>query len=408
MITASQRAPTIDISRKGPGCRTTRTEFAFSPHRRQLSMRILVDYRPALRARTGVGEYLHELTRAYAAMHTDEVVAFTSSWKDRPAPALAEQLHAQVVDRRIPVRVLNAAWHRFEWPPIETLAGNVDVAHAPHPLLIPARRAAQVVTIHDLFFLDHPERTHAEIRRDYPALVAAHARRADAIITSSHHVKGLVSQRLSVPAERITVCPAGAPAWRTLGRGPHLPDDGYILFVGTLEPRKNIGRLLDAYEMLLSGTGIAPPLVLAGGTSPEAETWLDRAARMPLRGHVKHIGYIAQDRREEVYAGARLLVLPSLDEGFGLPALEAMSAGIPVVVSNRGSLPEVVGDAGALVDAEDASGLASAMERVIADDNWARSRAIAGLERAARFTWNAAANNVRRAYVDALARRRAR
>ena len=134
-------------------------------------MRILVDYRAALRARTGVGEYIHELVRAYsAASPGDDVILFSSSWKDRPDPALAGALGARVVDRRIPVSVLNLLWHRASWPPVESLAGDCDVAHAAHPLLLPTARAAQVVTIHDLFFLSHPERTHAEIRRDYPAL----------------------------------------------------------------------------------------------------------------------------------------------------------------------------------------------------------------------------------------------
>src|SRR3954463_3957446 len=121
-------------------------------------MRILVDYRPALRARTGVGEYMHELTRAYAAAHahTDEVAVFSSSWKDRPPPGLGADLGARVIDARVPVRVLNALWHRAQWPAIEWFSGSIDIVHAAHPLLIPARRAAQVVTIHDLFFLDHP------------------------------------------------------------------------------------------------------------------------------------------------------------------------------------------------------------------------------------------------------------
>src|SRR5688572_12047066 len=145
-------------------------------------MRILVDYRPALRERTGVGEYIHQLVRAYARTSGDDVNVFTSSWKQRPALSLRTDLGARVVDRRIPVRVLNYLWHRAEWPPIESVAGPCDVVHAPHPLLIPARRAAQVVTIHDLFFLSDPARTRGEIRRDYPALAPAHARRAHAVI----------------------------------------------------------------------------------------------------------------------------------------------------------------------------------------------------------------------------------
>src|SRR5688572_19788566 len=128
-------------------------------------MRIVVDYRPALRERTGIGEYIHQLVSAYTRANRDAVALFTSSWKDRPAPDLSRELGAEVIDRRIPVRVLNYLWHRAEWPPIETVAGRCDVVHAPHPLLIPSRHAAQVVTIHDLFFLAEPERTRAEIRR---------------------------------------------------------------------------------------------------------------------------------------------------------------------------------------------------------------------------------------------------
>src|SRR5215510_4225321 len=113
------------------------------------AVQILVDYRPALRARTGVGEYMHEIIRAYTATHDDQVVAFTSSWRDRADPGTGERLGARVVDRRVPVRVLNFLWHRLQWPPVEALAGSVDVAHAAHPLMIPSRRAARVVTVHD-------------------------------------------------------------------------------------------------------------------------------------------------------------------------------------------------------------------------------------------------------------------
>src|SRR5688572_5046255 len=120
-------------------------------------MRILVDYRPALRARTGAGEYVHEIVRAYTSAHADDVAVFSSSWRDRPATGTAARLQARIVDCRVPVGVLNFLWHRIGWPPIETLAGPCDVVHAAHPLLIPARRAAQVVTIHDLFFLAHPD-----------------------------------------------------------------------------------------------------------------------------------------------------------------------------------------------------------------------------------------------------------
>jgi glycosyltransferase involved in cell wall biosynthesis len=368
-------------------------------------VRILVDYRPALRERTGVGEYIHELIRAYTAVNGDRVIAFSSSWKDRPAAGLGAELGVQVVDRRVPVRVLNYLWHRHEWPPIELFAGPVDIAHSAHPLLMPARGAAQIVTIHDLFFLSDTQKTSGEIQRDYPRLVANHARRAAAVITSTRYGKAQVVERLAVPEDRVFVCPPGAPAWKTLGKAPTTARDGSILFVGTLEPRKNIGVLLDAYSTLLQRPGTPPPLVLAGRATPAATEWLARISRPPLAGHVTHLGYVAGEQREALYASARTLVMPSLDEGFGLPALEAMSAGVPVVVSSRGSLPEVVGDAGSLVDPTDVKTLADALERSYRDTAWSLRAAEAGLHRARQFTWANSAATLHHAYTEAVRRR---
>lgn len=368
-------------------------------------MRILVDYRAALRARTGVGEYIHELARAYGQAYADEMVLFTSSWKDRPAPEVSREVGGTIVDRRIPVRLLNLLWHRAEWPPIETFAGAVDIAHSAHPLLLPARRAAQVITIHDLFFLTSPERTRGEIRRDYPALAARHARRAHAIITSTEHARALVSRTFDVPTGRIYVCPPGPPRWRTLGHSPNVPRDGHILFVGTLEPRKNVGVLLDAYETLLGRMPRAPRLVLAGRATPDAAEWLARLESAPLAGRAAHLGYVADADQEALYAGARVLVLPSLDEGFGLPALAAMSAGVPVIASRRGALPEVVDNGGTLFDPERPGELAAALERIVTDDEWAFNHGARGLERARAFTWTTSAATLHRAYREAVARR---
>lgn len=371
-------------------------------------MRILVDYRPALRERTGVGEYIHELARAYATSYPGELTLFTSSWKDRPSQRVSSELDAPIIDRRIPVRLLNFLWHRVGWPPAESIAGPHDVVHAPHPLLIPARGAAQVVTIHDLFFLTNAAQTQREIRRDYAALVVMHARRAHAIITSTEYGKRLVTGSLGVDSARIYVCPAGAPTWKTLGHVPNVPTDGYFLFIGTLEPRKNLGALLDAYQALRDRMPGAPSLVVAGRATPAASQWLARMEHPPLAGHVRYVGYVPDEERERLYAGARVLVLPSLDEGFGLTALEAMSAGVPVVASNRGSLPEVVGSAGVLIDPEDIATLSAALERFALSDDAAARAGAAGLARARTYTWDAAAVTLRQAYLEAVRRRRTR
>jgi glycosyltransferase involved in cell wall biosynthesis len=371
-------------------------------------VRIVIDYRPALRARTGVGEHIHQVTSALVRTGTDEITVFSSSWKDRPPAGLEAELpHVRIVDRRVPVSVLNLAWHRLGWPPIEALAGgDYDVAHSPHPLLLPARSAAQVVTIHDLHFLSNPERTTAEIRRDYPALVGAHARRADGIIVVSRFVAGEVQRRFQVPSERIAVCPNGVPEWK--GPPAAAGGDGYLLFVGTVEPRKNVDGLLDGYARLLSRRPDAPRLVIAGRVDPGAETLLAAAARPPLAGRVECRGYVPAEEREGLYKGAQALILPSFDEGFGIPALEAMSAGVPVIVSNRGALPEVVGDAGLYIEPDDAESIASALGRVIGDPGIRATCARRGLERARQFTWTQTARGVRRAHEEAVAVRRSR
>jgi glycosyltransferase involved in cell wall biosynthesis len=371
-------------------------------------VRVLIDYRSALRARSGVGEYLHHLVAALLTEFSSnalprrlDVTIFSSSWKDRLTPS-SELDGVKAVDVRVPVSVLNLAWHRLGWPPVELLAGaDFDVTHSLHPLLLPARDAAQVITIHDLNFLAHPERTRAEIRRDYPALTRVHAHRADAVIVPSRFTAAEVERRLGVGPDRIAVCPPGAPGWTARAA---IPDAGYVLFVGTLEPRKNVGTLLDAYERLLARRA-TPELVLAGRATAESRLWLDRIGRAPLAGHVRHIGYVDPSARRALYEGARVLVQPSFEEGFGLPALEAMTIGVPVVAADRGALPEVVGDAGLLVDPLRADAVASGLERMLDDTVFAASCAARGAQRARQFQWSDTAARVHRVYQLAIDRR---
>jgi glycosyltransferase involved in cell wall biosynthesis len=362
-------------------------------------VRILLDYRPALRHRTGVGEYVHALAGALQHQLTgdDTLTLFSSSWRDRVAPAPVPG--AGVIDARVPVRVLNYSWHRWDWPPVETFAGRLDIAHAAHPLLIPARDAARVITVHDLDFLDHPERTRAEIRRDYPALAARHAARADLVVTVSESVAADVRSRLGVTDDRLVVCRPGAPAWPPRdapgGVGP-------ILFVGTLEPRKNVAGLLRAYERVRARRAGVPPLLLAGPAVEQSAAVVGTASRMP---GVQLLGYVHDDQRRQLYREASMLVLPSLHEGFGLPALEAMTLGLPVVASRRGALPEVVGDAGLLIDPLEDDELANAIEGVLSDPNRRRRMAEAGIQRSRQFTWSATAERLLQAYREALVRR---
>lgn len=377
-------------------------------------VRVLIDYRPALRAPTGVGEFVHQLAAALAAPDDGEansaadpvhVTLFSSSWKDRLGRPGTAPLPSGVatVDRRIPVRLLNLAWHRAEWPPIEALTGQqFDVVHSPHPLLLPSRTAAQVVTIHDLDFLDHPERVSHEIRRDYPALVRRHARRASQVVVPSRYTAGQVARRLDIPPDAISLCWNGPPDWTPRAAPPRR---GHLLFVGTLAPRKNVGRLLAAYAQLLRTRDDLPELVIAGsaGDDRSGSECLRALEEPPLAGRVHRTGYVTKLALKELYTNACALVLPSLDEGFGLPALEAMTLGVPVIASTRGALPEVVGDAGLLVNPTDTDVLASTIARLLDDHGLAATCTARGIARARSFSWQASARALRAAYARAIA-----
>lgn len=371
----------------------------------------MLDYRPALRARTGVGEFVHELARALTGtdIGADEIVLFTSSWKDRPRSDVRTELPAaQVVDHYVPVRLLSAAWARVGWPPIETFTGACDIVHGQSPLLVAARRAAQVATVHDLDVLHHPERAEQAVPRDYPALMARHLRHAHHVVVSSYYGKIALQDAFNVPADRISVCSPGPPGWASNvahARRATRSRAGVILFVGSLVPRKNVGGLLRAYRALLDTGTDVPPLVLVGSIPPSAAQWVGWVRNdAKLRSRVTFKGYVADAERPSLYEHARMLVLPSFDEGFGLPLLEAMACGVPVVVSDRGSLPEVAGDAADPVDPDDVDGLRQRMQHLL-DDAAAGDAAERGLRQASRYSWQTCADAARGAYRAALLER---
>lgn len=374
-------------------------------------VRVLVDYRPALRARTGIGEYVHQLAAALASRASDApaVTVFAASWRDRlSAEARASLGGTRIVERAIPVGALRWSWHHLGWPPVEWLAGPHDVVHSPTPLLLPASRAAQVVTLFDLHFLTAPADATDVAQQDFARHVRDHVRRADHVVAGSAHAAALATSDLGVPRERVTVTPLGAPAWagdvaRQRGGRP----GRILLFVGTLEPRKNLGLLLDAYTRLRARRADAPPLVIAGGPGPGSEAWTARAAAPPLAGHVRMLGYVSDEARRALFADARALVLPSHDEGFGLPVLEAMACGVPVVVSPVGPVPDLVGDAGLIAPLGAVETWADALEACL-DDTRALALGNRGLARAARYTWAATADATLGAYHAAIAARTGR
>ena len=364
-----------------------------------------LDFRPALSRATGVGRYFQGLVAGLARVDREhDFVLFSSSWKERAVPEPRPD-NFRLVDRRLPVRVLNALWNRAEAPTFDFLAGErVDVAHSPTPLLLPARNAKRIVTICDLFFLDRPEATTAEIRRDYASLAASHAKRADAILAISETTAADVVSKLGVPEERVFVVHAGLDERFRRGLETSASGNGggpgggdYLLTVATLEPRKNLVTLLEALARLRA-RGFDGKLRLAGGPGVDAERIERTIDELRLGGTVERLGYVPADALPALYRGARVAVMPSLWEGFGLPLLEAMASETPIVATDLPVHHEVAGDAAVYAPALDADAIADAIERAWRDAAMRETLIARGVERVKRFTWDASARRAMELY----------
>ena len=293
-----------------------------------------------------------------------------------------------------------AAWHRLRRPGVPAGAGaGADVVHAPSLAIPPPGRRPLVVTVHDLAFRSHPDCFPPRGRAFHERGLALARSEAAAVVVPSRFTAGELADAGFDPA-RIHVVPHGIdrPPEPHPGPGPGrdvVPPGPYLLAVGTREPRKGLGLLLAAHAALRA-TRPELALVVAGppGWGPPVD--LDRPG-------VTAPGRVSEAELDALYRGAAALALPSRTEGFGLPALEAMARGCPVVASAAGALPEVVGGAGLLVPAGDADALAAALARLIDDEDERRRRAEAGRRRAAGFTWAACVEGHLAAYRAARA-----
>ncbi|MGI8808695.1 MAG: glycosyltransferase family 4 protein [Acidimicrobiales bacterium] len=355
-------------------------------------MRIGFDGTPLLGSKTGVGWYTHELIDAVAKLSPqDEMVVFPISWRTARHLNLDPPHRPNVaVERKLaPARPLWAMWDRVQFPPVEWLV-DCDVFHATNFIAPPSRKVPIVVTVHDIGFVHHPEAVTPGVRR-MARLLPDILRRAAAIITVSSFTCEELVAWLPEVTDRVTVIHNGSHARAAPAAGPEpAATPPYALMLGTLEPRKNLPLALDALR-ILRRRGVDLRLILAGGKS----NLLDVPAQLRKRGmgepEVTRTGYIDDARVSALLAGARVLVFPSLYEGFGMPLLEGMEAGVPVVGVRAGATPETVGDAGLLVEPGDAEAFADAMEQAAFDEG-VRARLIpAGHAQAAKFTWARAA-----------------
>jgi glycosyltransferase involved in cell wall biosynthesis len=299
--------------------------------------------------------------------------------------------------------------------PVQLLKEGIDLLHSlafVQPMFL---SCPGIITIYDLSFILFPERFHP-LKRLYLRWGTHYsARRAQRIIAISASTKRDITQLLGIADKKVDVIPCGVDEdFQPLGnqqalgdfrRKRHLPER-IILFVGTIEPRKNLTALLKGYALLKKR--IHPPrLVVAGAKGWHHEKVLSAVEELDLRADVIFPGYIPQEELPLWYNAAELFIYPSLYEGFGLPPLEAMACGTPVITSNTSSLPEVVGEAGILVNPDSVEEIGEAMQRLLTDNSLRAEMKRKGLDRAREFSWQEAARGTVKVYEQAVTNSRA-
>ncbi len=352
-------------------------------------MRIGFDTTPLAVSKSGVGVYTENLL-----MHLQQTL--------EPHDRLMELSHRSTAHQK-----MNKTLWMQAVLPWELRRAPVDVCHFTNsvaPLWTPC---ATVLTIHDMTLWLYPEHHYRKRLLTMRPLIPAAARRAKAIITVSQSVKDDIVRILGVPASKVhVVYSAPSDQFRRLSAGTSLENvrrlyslpDSFILYVGTIEPRKNLVRLLEAFARLQRSVQPSPGLVLVGARGWKDQQVFATIERLGLEQSVCYLGYVPQEALIALYNLACALAFPSLYEGCGLPALEGMACGTPVITSCRGGLLEVVGDAAEFVEPTSVESIADGLQRVVSDPQRQASLRAKGYAQVARFSWQKTAAQTRQLY----------
>jgi glycosyltransferase involved in cell wall biosynthesis len=307
-----------------------------------------------------------------------------------------------------PTRGVYALWTAFGHPKVDSLLGGVEVYHATNYFLPPTRSARRVLSVHDVAFLAVPDLTSPKITGIFSRSIRRFAHEADAVLTCSESTKSDLVRFLEVEPAKIRVTPyavdedftpmepEAAAAHLAKAYGIHGP---FLLFVSTLEPRKNVPVLLQAFGRLVRE--LPHQLVLVGAIGWRADAVFETLKRLELSDRVVHVGYVKSHAElPAFYCAADAFVFPTLYEGFGFPILEAMRCGCPVITCRNSSVPEVAGEAALYVDAEDVEGIAASVRRTLEDKALREMLVARGREQAQRFSWDRCAEMTLAVYRD--------
>ncbi|HVU69004.1 MAG TPA: glycosyltransferase family 1 protein [Ktedonobacteraceae bacterium] len=371
-------------------------------------MRIALDYTAGIRQEAGIGNYVRSLFDAMLALDTENSYTLLTSGRptrEHPFPD-APNVHGRML--RIPDRYLNVLWYRWRAPlPANLFTGKIDIYHGPDFVLPPlSSRIRKVVTIHDLAFLEHPEYAVPSLAAYLKKVVPEAVATADVVAAVSHDSARTLVEHFQTPREKITIIPNGLrPHFKRitdpvlLGATTHkfALKHPLILGVGTLEPRKNHLGLIKAFHQAQNNRdkkNRPAMLALAGGQGWLYEETRQLVADLKLEKKVRFLGRVSDLELAILYNLADVFAFPSFFEGFGVPPLEAMACGAPVITSNTSSLPEVVGEAALTVDPHNIDELAQAITRLLGDEKLREELRQKGFERAQIYTWPKAAQKM--------------
>ena len=377
-------------------------------------MRIGIDYTAAVRQGGGIGRYTRNLVGSVCALDAGNAYTLFVAGGRWPADSGAA-LPPNVRARTVPLsdRVLNIVWQRLRLPvPIQLVTGPLDLFHSPDFVLPYVGRVPAILTVHDLSFMRHPEFFVPGFRDYLQSAVSRAVEKAHCVLADSKSTRQDLIELLDVEPERVSVLYPGVEArFQRVTDADHLArvrvkyrlPRRFILGLGTLQPRKNFDGLIRSFHLLLGQAGPAPgiaemDLVVCGGQGWMFEETMASVERTGLGERVHFPGFVDDADLPALYSLASVFAFPSWYEGFGLPVLEAMACGTPVVAADNSSLPEVVGEAGLMVDAADTHGLAQALGRLLADDALRGRLVAAGLDQARRFCWQDAARQLLEVY----------
>ncbi|MCB8982450.1 MAG: glycosyltransferase family 4 protein [Ardenticatenaceae bacterium] len=374
-------------------------------------MRIGIDVTAALTQGGGIGRYTRELVRAVTALDGRSTYHLFAARQTAP-PAVPDPLpsgsHIHFQTAPLDERWLYRLWYRLRVPaPVQWITGQLDLFHSPDFVLPPvAGGIPTLLTVHDLSFVHYPEVYPAVLVKYLNRVVPWSVRRASHVLADSAATKEDLTAIWGIPADKITVLYSGVneqfqpvtekEGLTAVSNRYQLGDAPYLLTVGTVQPRKNYQMLIRAFAPVAASW--PHNLYIAGGKGWLYDDMMAEVERQGLNGRVRFLGFVADEDLPALYSGATLFLFPSLYEGFGLPLLEAMQCGTPVISSNASSLPEVVGETAVQLSPHDQTAWTHAMQELLADPARRMQLVAAGYRQARQFTWQKAAAHLLQLY----------